>query len=290
MLRYLAVLLLVTSPAWADDPAPVEPPKPIPAVVPQIVFPLLPTPDKVPVSPAPPADPDAVPTLAYGRVYIVQSDQDFILLASPQKLVTITRSPGPITVRGLFADGSGKIETRTFQSKFVAFVDVIENAAGRLELLAIPVGVADESAITRQLIDIGAGPRPPPPGPDPIPIVPPVPTPTGFRVIFVTESSANMTREQLNTLASTQIRSFLDQTCVKGADGRPDWRQWDKDVVVSAKESPTVAALWNTAKPQLGALPLPVMIVAVNGQATVMALGATEAETLAKLKTAAGVK
>lgn len=286
MLRLIPILLLlVASPAWADDT-----PQQIPLAQ-KIWFPAVPVPDKVPVTPAPPADPDAVPTLAYGQVYVVQSESDFILLASPANLVAITPpSAGPITVRGLFADGPGKIETRTFKSKYVAFVDAVEKARGRVELIAIPVGVADESAVTRQLVDIGVAPQPPPPGPDDpdIPDVPPTPAPTGFRVIFAFESTAALSREQLNILHSTSITAFLNQACAKGADGRAEWRKWDKDVAISAKESATIVELWNASKLKLDTLPR--MIVAVNGSATVMEFGATEAETLAKLKTAAGVK
>ena len=288
MTRFVAILLLLSvSVLYADEPTP----EPIPAVNPAIVFPVLPTPDKLPVAPTPPADPDAVPSLAYGQVYVVQSDVDFILLASPANLVAITPpSTGPITVRGLFADGPGKIETRTFRSKYVAFVDAVEQASGRVELIAIPVGVTDESSVTRQLVDLGLGPQPPPGpvDPTPDPVIPPTPVPTGFRVIFAFESTAAMSREQLNILHSTAITAFLNQACAKGADGRAEWRKWDKDVAISAKESATIVELWNASKPKLDTLPR--MIVAVNGSATVMDFGATEAETLAKLKTAAGVK
>lgn len=273
-------LALLAGVACADETVP----EPIPAVAPTIVFPVLPTPDVLPVAPTPPADPDAVPTLSYGQIYVVQSDANFALRASPKHLVDITYAPGPITVRGIFADGSGKVETRTFKSKYVAFVDAKDKASGRVELTAIPFGFTDESAITDQLIDIGAGPRPPPdPGPAPIdPVVPPPPAPTGFRVMFIYETTDKLTREQLNILHSTQITAYLNEKCVKGADGRAEWRKWDKDVSISPKESPTMVELWNSVKPKLGKLPQ--LVIAVNGAATVMDVPATEAETLAKIK------
>ena len=280
MLRLIPILLLfVASPAWADD---------VP-VAQKIWFPAVPVPDKAPVAPAPPADPDAVPTLVYGQMYVVQSDAAFALLTSPKGLVTITKAEGPISVRGIFPDGRGEYETRTFKSKYVAFVDAVKDAAGRVNLTAIPIGLTDESAITEQLIDIGAGPRPPPGPDDPVePDVPPIPAPTGFRVIFVSDTAANMTREQLNIVNSTAISAFLNEACVKSASGHAEWRRWSKNQKVEATESPTIVALWNDSKSKLTALPR--MIVAVNGAATVMEFGATEAETLAKLKTAAGVK
>lgn len=286
MIRCLVLYLCLASSALcAEDSAP----EAIPAMPPRIVFPVLPTPDKQPVAPAPPADPDAVPTLAYGQIYCVQSETAFILLASPRELVTITPTPGPIAVRGVFVDGTGKVETRTFQSKYVAFVDAGETASGRVELIAVPVGVADELAISRQLINVNHGPQPPPKPVDPVnPVDPPTPAPTGFRVVFAYESSAALTREQLNILNSTQITAFLNANCAKGADGRADWRKWDRDISISSRESATIVELWNAAKPKLGTLPQ--MIVAVDGKATVMDLPATEQETLAKLKTIAGVK
>lgn len=286
MIRCLALYLCLASSAFcAEDSAP----EAIPAIPPRIVFPVLPTPDKQPVAPAPPADPDAVPTLAYGKLYVIQSETAFILLASPRELVTITPTPGPIAVRGVFVDGTGRVETRTFQSKYVAFVDAGETASGRVELIAVPVGVADELAISRQLINVNHGPQPPPKPVDPVnPVDPPTPAPTGFRVVFAYESSAALTREQLNILNSTQITAFLNANCAKGADGRADWRKWDRDISISSRESATIVELWNAAKPKLGTLPQ--MIVAVDGKATVMDLPATEAETLAKLKTIAGVK
>ena len=286
MIRCLALYLCLASSAFcAEDSAP----EAIPAIPPRIVFPVLPTPDKQPVAPAPPADPDAVPTLAYGKLYVIQSETAFILLASPRELVTITPTPGPIAVRGVFVDGTGRVETRTFQSKYVAFVDAGETASGRVELIAVPVGVADELAISRQLINVNHGPQPPPKPVDPVnPVDPPTPAPTGFRVVFAYESSAALTREQLNILNSTQITAFLNANCAKGADGRADWRKWDRDISISSRESATIVELWNAAKPKLGTLPQ--MIVAVDGKATVMDLPATEAETLSKLKTIAGVK
>lgn len=286
MVRLIAILALLCSPVLADEPKPVDL-----QVGQKIWFPSLPVPDKAPVTPAPPADPDAVPALSYGQIYVVQGDTPFALLASPKGVVTITKTEGPINVRGIFADGNGEFETRTFKAKYVAFVDAVKGMAGRINLTAIPFGLKDESEITEQLVDIGTAPRPPP-GPDdppPGPVdPPPTPAPTGFRVIFVSDSEANMTREQLNIVNSTAIGAFLNEACAKSASGQPEWRRWGKQQKIDATESPTIVRLWTDCQPKLTALPR--MLVAVNGAATVMEFGATEAETLAKLKTAAGVK
>lgn len=280
MVRSLLVILVLCSPVLAED-------KPVDLRVGEkIWFPAVPVPDKVPVTPSPPADPDAIPVLVYGQLYPVQSEVEFFLRAYPKSLVNITPPvKGPVTARGIFVNG-GKVETRVLTGKYVAFVDAGEKAVGRVDLVATPVGNANENTIVEQTIDVNTGPRPPPKPDDPV--EPDVTVPTGFRVILVYESTAALSREQLNILHSTAITAFLNQTCVKGADGRAEWRKWDKDIVVTPKESATLVELWNAAKPKLGTLPQ--MIVAVNGNAMVMDFPATEAETLTKLKTIAGVK
>ncbi len=227
-----------------------------------------------------------MPTLAYGQIYVVQSEVEFFLRAYPKGLVAITPpTPGPITVRGVFADGSGKVETRTFKGKYVAFVDAVEGVAGRVELVATPVGVTDEASIAEQLVDIGAGPRPPPkPDPDVPPVPPgPGPTPAGpLRIIMAYESSANMTREQLGILYSTKLTALMSEVCVKGADNRASWRKFDKDVVIAASEDPELAAIWKASKDQLGALPR--LIIAVGSTVTVKDFPQNEAEALSLVK------
>lgn len=287
MVRSLLIILLLCSPVLAED-------KPVDLQVGQkIWFPSLPVPDKAPVTPAPPADPDAVPVLTYGQIYAVQSEVEFFLRAYPKSLVTITKPvKGPVTARGIFIVG-GKIETRVLTGKYVAFVDAGEKAAGRVDLVATPVGNASEDSIVEQTIDVNtAGPRPPPKPDDPdVPDNPPVPAPTGFRVIFAEETSARYSPAHLHILHSTKIVEFLNANCAKGADGRPEWRKWDKDIVVTAKESATIAELWAAVKPKLTGLDTaPKLVVAVNGAATVMDMPGTEDETLAKLKAIAGVK
>ncbi len=140
-------------------------------------------------------------------------------------------------------------------------------------------------AICKLVIE-GKGPRPPPgpnpPGPTPDVDPTPVPNPANFRVLFVYESSQNHTREQLNILNSTAITTYLNERCVKGSDGRPEWRRFDPDVVVSPKETETIRKLWEATKPALGDLPQ--IVIVVNGKGEVFDLPDTEAETLALLK------
>lgn len=248
----------------ADEPIPAKPSLVFPGVAP---------------TPAAPVLPDAVTTLLPSQLYVVTSDQPFLLLASPARMVTITQEQGPIKIRATFADGSGKLETRTYAAKYVAIVEAASD--GRVELLGVPAGVTDESEITRRLIDCGKGPIPPPDvEPEPEPDVPP--GPQTLRVIMAFESSAPMSREHLNTLHSTAITAWLNEHCTKGPDGRAGWRKWDQDVVVEANEDPEIAAIWKASKSQLGTLPR--LIVAAGTKVTVMDFEATESATLDKLK------
>lgn len=113
-------------------------------------------------------------------------------------------------------------------------------------------------------------PTPVPPGPTPIP---PTPVQEGFRVIFVYESSANMTREQNNILYSAKIQDYLNRKTVK-TDGYRGWRRWDKDVNLE-KETPTFKKLWADAKPNVSALPA----IIVTGDNKISVIPITDKDT-----------
>lgn len=123
-----------------------------------------------------------------------------------------------------------------------------------------------------------------PPGPKPDPD-PPIPAPTGARVLLVNESSAVMSKGQLNVWNSTELKAYLDRKCVKGDDGRPEWRKWDKDVSLT-KETPTLVKLWDATKPQLKALPA--IVIVTDGSGEIFPLPETIAETLTLLKSKLG--
>ncbi len=147
---------------------------------------------------------------------------------------------------------------------------------------------ASEPAVCAVIVGdapVPPGPTPPvPPGPVPPTPVPPTPVPVaGFRVILVyeaTDGALSLTKEQLNILYSTQIRTYLDRKCVKD-DNRPGWRMWDKDVVLTEKESATWKALWAATKPQVKTVPSVVIVNDSKGE--VFPLPATEAEFLSTL-------
>lgn len=262
-MRAFFLLLLLAAPSFAADPPAIRLPE------------LAPVPQPMPAA-------TPVSKLTAATLYVVDGDTDYLLLASPKGLVTTTTEAGPVKVRGVFADGNGKVETRTYKGKAVTFVEAA--GTGRVELLIVPKGAASEADVIRRTLDVdaGQGPQPPPtPTPTPTPTPQPIPGATGLRVLFVYESSANMTREQLNVLNSTAVRAYLNAHCAKDAKGRAEWRSWDKDVDAS-KESDVWRRLWAATKPNLG--PLPQVVVVTDQAGETFPLPATEADLLALLQ------
>lgn len=148
----LATLLLSAS--LAADPAGIRLPES-----------AVPTPMPTPVL--------AVSRLAADEYYVVDSDVPLIVLASPEGFVSVTEDVGPLKLKGKFADGLGKVETRTYKGKHVFTVDAV--AAGKVELLIVPIGGDAKSVIRRTLEVTGA--RPPPDCPPPPVVDPPKPPP-----------------------------------------------------------------------------------------------------------------
>lgn len=252
-----------------------EPPAPPRA---QIKFPDIVT----PLAPAPKPDPGAVPKLTGETLYVVESAAPLVLIASPDGLAKVVEDAGPLKIRGRFIDGDGKSETRTYKGPHVYTIEA--TGKGRIELIAWPTGGSVTDVVRKTVdVDAGAGPQPPP-GPTPPVPDPPTPAPAGFRAIFIYESSANLTREQLNILNSTAIADYLNRKTVK-TDNRPGWRKWDKDIDVT-KETETWRALWEATKPKLGKLPQ--VLIVTGGEGQLYPLPETEAATLQLLKSKGG--
>ena len=199
-----------------------------------------------------PAPGDAPAVLTAERLYVIDSDVDAVVLASPQGLVKVIKEPGPLRVRGRFVDGAG-IETREFKGKWVFSVEPVEGRVGDVELLVVPLGLKAEADVLRRRVKVGDGPRPPPGPdvkPDPKPIDPPKPVDpsapiplSGFRVLIVFETGQGLPAAQSSILYGKRTRDYLDQHCVKGPNGQtPEYRIYDKDVSL-ANES----KLWRDA-------------------------------------------
>jgi hypothetical protein len=136
---------------------------------PNILFPTLEA--EVTPKPVPKVNTRAsAAVLSPNRFYVVSGEEKFFLLVTPPGVASVEYLTGPMKYRGIFADGTGKIETRTYPGKFLAEVTT-DKTAGEAYLAAVPAGVQDEKDITRITVKIGSGvvPVPPPNPPDPTP-------------------------------------------------------------------------------------------------------------------------
>jgi len=208
------VLIWVVAFCW---PAPADDSIHLPMV------PVLIEPDAQPRPvPIDPSEPVAVSTLTADSWYVIESDAPLIVLSSPTGLVQVQADEGPLRVRGIFADGTGETETRTYQSKNLYFVNAIK--AGSTELLVVPVGVSDESQIVRQVLTVTVGPRPPPgPGPEPQPNPQPKPEPTPQAEnvsLAIVEDTMNRSPEMAITM-----NGLVGWTAF--VDSGNDWRAYD---------------------------------------------------------------
>jgi hypothetical protein len=163
-------LCLFASVAASTDPQPSPPPVTPPAPPPGETLPDWPATPVAPQPMPPQPAPQAVASLAADELYVVQSDDDVQLLASPPGVVAVTKESGPLKIRGLFV-GNKIVSTRTYQKKNVFVVERVK--AGDVELLLVPAG-----KVERRVVGDGDSPVPPPkPKPEPEPD--PKPKPDG---------------------------------------------------------------------------------------------------------------
>ena len=157
--KYLALLLplliLLSSVVFADEPQP------------KIRLPI----STVTVLPT------SVTELKEDYWFVIEADISCLVLASRDGIVSVTAEKSPIRLRGKFADGTGKVETRSYTAKNIWIIEAVTK--GEVELLIIPDGAKDASAVLRRTLAVGGlGPIPPPkPSPEPPVPVPPKPTP-----------------------------------------------------------------------------------------------------------------
>lgn len=172
---YAFLWLIGLIPAILDPTAPPPRSKADVNPVSPIHFPDVPVPTPAP-QPVPTPGPTSVDHLGPHQTYVLRTDVDSIVTASPASGVTIEKSAGPLKVHSIFTDGTGKYETRTYTEKFVWTVHAAKS--GTVELLVIPSGAATDADVGRRTIQVDDGTAPiPPPGP-----VPPAPKPTPVAV------------------------------------------------------------------------------------------------------------
>lgn len=271
-LLYAATAALLAAAAFAADPIPKSDgtvPKKASFVFPQV------TPKTDP--PAPPPAPGAMPLLAADTLYVVPSDEPFLLFDSPRGIVSITRESGPVKIRGKFLDGSGKIETRTYNAKHIAIVEGV--GKGRVELISVPQGIADEGGAARMLVDVNQAPQPPPV--DPVKPVEPVVV-KSFRVLLVYESADTMSAANNSILYGKAVEDFLNANCTGGKQG---WARREKDATGTYDSDRQ--AVWDAVKNEFAApknTKTPALVIQVNDKITIEPFGPTAAGTVAILR------
>lgn len=195
-----------------------------------------------PVEELAPSDPTPISTVKPDEWYVVASSVPLIVLTSPDGVVRVEREQGPLKLRGKFAGGGGKLETRTYREEYLVVVEALK--PGTTELILIPEGVTDASAIVRQVLTVsGLGPQPPP---DPKPEPEPQPGPTASHVtIAVVEDALNRSPQTaicLNALAGWN----------KLKDAGHDWRLYDiKTREAAGKQALADATAANQALPAI---------------------------------------
>jgi len=220
-MRLLMMLAVLIGSVQADEFA-----------APKVVFPTekVVTPNIVAPAVVTKTEEKQIDTLTEEQWYIIQSDSPLIVLSSPSGIVSVVDEVGPVRLRGKFAGGTGAVETRVFEMKHVYSISSVK--PGTVELIVVPVGVDVESSILRRsLVVSGTGPLPPPKPDVPPDVVPqPVPVPrTDFKVLFLTNE--DMSKDQSDTVFSTEIRSWLKANVSKIGSGGEAFRSWDRTTV-----------------------------------------------------------
>lgn len=224
-----------------------------------------------------PIVPAAVTELKEDSWFVIEADVPCIVLASRNGFVSIVAEKGPLKLRGKFADGVGKVETRSYSAKSLWIIEAI--APGEVELLIVPNGAVEESAVIRRtLVVSGLGPIPPPkpePKPNPVPVIDPtpIPLPTPAPVtakvltIVVVEKAIERTPETAAVIANLSYWKSLEPTVETVhivPAGTPIADLYKKQVAAGGGKLPVVILMDHDTKKVLHSGPLPVDIVAMS--------------------------
>lgn len=202
--RLLFTILACVSFANADEQKPIR----------------LPVIDNAEPAPVVPPQPKPVTVLPEDHFFVVESDVQLIVLHSPDGILDVSEDQGPIRLRGKFAGGPGKIESKTFSGKFVYTIEGKQTK--QTELVLIPVGVTSSEQIVRAVLSVN-GAKPPPPIPDDDKKDEPQPTPHSGNVhLDVWEDSLNRSVETATTLNALLAWSAY-------MDAGNSFRIWDKN-------------------------------------------------------------
>lgn len=209
-----------------------------------------PGPIRFPDQSAPPPQPAPVPAsyrLAADEILAVEADAEYFVRVFPAGAVKVEVDSGPLTIKGRFYNGGGKVESRKYKAPFVY---QLGEPTAIAVVLFIPKGVTDDGLIVQKVIEPTLAPRPPPPGPGPQPDPqPPGPvTPAKLYAIFVEETA---------TAVAQRGAMFNDKDFAAWLAGKGHrWRVADQNVQDAAGNVPAdiaeyVADAKGKALPQL---------------------------------------
>ena len=199
----------------------------------------LPVIDATPPAPQP-VEPKPVTVLPEDCFFVIESEVQAIILHSPDGLLSVSEDQGPIKLRGKFAGGTGRVETKTFSGKYVYTIEGVK--AGKAELILIPSGVVSSDQIVRLMLSVN-GAQPPPDDDKPKPNPGPTPPPTIEAVhLDIVEDSLNRT-----VAAATTLNALV---------GWNEFHDAGNTMRIRDKANQTAAI-----KADIGDTPLPAMVV-----------------------------
>jgi hypothetical protein len=229
----------------------------------------IPEEDVIPAPPKPHRTPKFVSDLSEETWLVIESSEKITVTSSPLGHVSIQPEEGPVKVRGKFADGTGKIETRVFSSKYLYFINAIKQ--GKIEILVFqPQQVVEEKDIPRYTLNVmGVMPIPPPdPKPDPKPDPEPPPTPTSGKL------SIEIVEDVMKRTPDTAIVMNAMAEWNKLKEAGHEWRAYHKETgepkgIEAVKEAESVGLPAMIVRDKetgkiLRKLPLPLTIESVK--------------------------
>ena len=248
IISFIAVFLIAAQPSNAQTLEKLQPvpdtvstkPAPPPAAPPKIVFPTIPIldeqdipPEDHPSPPPQPYKPKFISELSEETWLVIESPEPLLVTSSPLGHVAIQPEEGPVRVRGKFADGTGKVETRVFKSANLYFINAV--SPGKVEILIYHSQLTEEKDIPRYTLNVmGVTPNPPPgpgpkPEPGPKPDPDPIPTPpTAEKIeVFIVDDIQNTKPD--TAIVLNQLSGWNELK-----DKGHDWRIYSKNDTTTA--------------------------------------------------------
>lgn len=99
--------------------------------------------------------PNGVVTLPGDAWYVIESDVECAVRSYPRGLVRVTKEAGPLRLKGVFAGGTGRVETRAYKGPHLYVVEAV--GKGAVELEVIPLGFKSEAEIVGASLVVDAG-------------------------------------------------------------------------------------------------------------------------------------